>query len=126
MTWNVAPYFCVRDVVASANFYRDRLGFTYKRFWGDPPGFAMVARSGIWIMLSQLDPPATNRNASVDPEGQAWDAYIWVEDADAFAAEFRGKGVTIARDLVDQPYGCRDFEVHDLDGYNLCFGHTTT
>jgi hypothetical protein len=28
--WSVAPYFIVDDVVASANFYRDTLGFQYR------------------------------------------------------------------------------------------------
>jgi bleomycin resistance family protein len=42
MTWNVAPYFIVDDVVAAANFYRDKLGFDYERFWGDPPCVCMV------------------------------------------------------------------------------------
>ena len=35
------------------------------------------------------------------------------------------KGVTIARGLCDQPYGCRDFDVEDCNGYRLCFGHDT-
>jgi hypothetical protein len=53
--WNIAPYFIVDDVVSSANYYRDKLGFQYKRFWGEPPCFCMVCRSGIVIMLKQLE-----------------------------------------------------------------------
>jgi predicted enzyme related to lactoylglutathione lyase len=122
--WNVAPYFIVQDVVASANYYRDKLGFHYERIWNDPPSFCMVKRSGIIIMLAQLDEPAAIRpNRFVDPEGGAWDAYIWIDDADALRAEFKSRGVTIARDVFDQPYGCRDFEVDDCNGYRLCFGH---
>ena len=37
--WSVAPYFIVDDVVATANYYRDELGFTYDRFFGEPPAF---------------------------------------------------------------------------------------
>jgi hypothetical protein len=48
---HVAPYFIVDDVFATANFYRDNLGFRYERFWGDPPCFCMVKRNGIVIML---------------------------------------------------------------------------
>jgi predicted lactoylglutathione lyase len=55
MTWSVAPNFIVDDVVVAANFYRDKLGFRYERFWGDPPRFCMVQRSGIVIMLNQFD-----------------------------------------------------------------------
>ena len=121
--WNIAPYFLVDDVVATANDYRDRLGFHYERFWGDPPAFCMVKRSGIVIMLSQLDRTGAVRpNHLADPHGEAWDAYIWVEDADALFAEFKAKGVKITRELCDQPYGCRDFDVEDCNGYRLCFG----
>lgn len=125
--WSIAPYFIVDDVVASANFYRDRLGFRYERFYGEPPSFCMVWRRGIVIMLAQLEKRGLARpNRTVDPEGGAWDAYVWVDDADALLAEFRERAVTIARDICDQPYGCRDFEIDDLSGYRICFGHSTT
>ena len=35
--WSIAPYFIVDDVVTTANYYRDQLGFHYERFWGEPP-----------------------------------------------------------------------------------------
>ena len=122
--WTVAPYFIVDDVVASANWYRDKLGFQYERLWGDLPAFCMVKRRGIIIMLSQFRPAiAPNPNRLRDPRNEAWDAYIWMEDADALNAEFKAKGVTIARDLCDQAYGMRDFDIEDCNGYRLCFGH---
>jgi hypothetical protein len=124
--WTVAPYFIVDDVVATANYYRDKLGFSYDRFWGDPPGFCMVQRRGIIIMLSQFRPPISpSPNRLADPENEAWDAYVWTEDADALRAEFGARGVTIARDICDQPYGMRDFDIEDCNGYRLCFGHDT-
>lgn len=124
--WGIAPYFIVDDVTVSADYYRDKLGFRYERLWGDPPAFCMVIRGGIVIMLSQIagaGGPRPNRLA--DPDGEAWDAYIWVDDADALHAEFASRGVTIVRAPCDQPYGCRDFEVEDCNGYRLCFGHNT-
>ena len=121
--WTVAPYFIVDDVVATANYYRDKLGFTYERFWGQPPSFCMVRRSGVVIMLSQLAKQGIMRpNRLADPQGEAWDAYVWIEDADALHAELVSKGVKIPRGLCDQPYGCRDFDVEDCNGYRLCFG----
>jgi hypothetical protein len=36
-----APILLVADVVASAAYYRDQLGFTCDRFWGEPPCFCM-------------------------------------------------------------------------------------
>jgi predicted enzyme related to lactoylglutathione lyase len=121
--WSIAPYFVVDDVVTTANYYRDKLGFRYERFWGEPPCFCMVQRSGIVIMLGQLEVTGVMRpNRTVDPERGAWDAYIWIDNADALYAEFKSKGVIIARDVCDQPYGCRDFDVDDCNGYRLCFG----
>ena len=122
--WTIAPYFIVDDVVATAGYYRDALGFQYERFWGDPPSFCMVRRRGIIIMLSQLPAAGAARpNRLADPEGGAWDAYIWSEDADALRSEFGARGVRIAREICDQPYGMRDFDIEDCNGYRLCFGH---
>src|SRR5262245_28767573 len=121
--WRIAPFFIVDDVVATANFYRDKLGFRYERFWGEPPCFCMVWRAGVVIMLSQFPKTGLMRpNRLADPSGEGWDAYVWVDDADALVAEFRDKGVKIARDICDQPYGCRDFDIEDCNGYRLCFG----
>ena len=121
--WSIAPYFIVDDVVTTANFYRDKLGFQYDRFWGEPASFCMVARNGVVVMLAQFETIGVMRpNRFVDPEGSAWDAYIWIENADALNAEFKAKGVNIIRDVCDQHYGCRDFDVEDCNGYRLCFG----
>ena len=122
--WTIAPYFLVDDVVATATYYRDKLGFHYERFWGDPPAFCMVQRSGIVIMLSQSNEKGLGRpNHFADPNRDAWDAYVWIEDADALQAEYNSRGVKISREICDQPYGCRDFDVEDCNGYRLCFGH---
>jgi predicted enzyme related to lactoylglutathione lyase len=122
--WSIAPYFLVDDVVATANFYRDKLGFHFDRFWGEPPCFCMVRRGGITIMLKQVEKAGLMRpNGQADPEEGSWDAYLWVDDADALHSEFTSRGVKIARALCDQGYGCRDFDVEDCNGYRLCFGH---
>ena len=67
-------------------------------------------------MLAQLEAPDAMRpNRMVDPEGSAWDAYIWIDNTDALYAEFKSKGVKIAREIGDQIYGY--FEVDDCNGY---------
>jgi predicted enzyme related to lactoylglutathione lyase len=121
--WSIAPYFFVPDVVVAANYYRDTLGFSYDRFWGEPPAFCMVQRGGIVIMLSRIEDALHVRpNGLGNPQEGAWDAYIWVDDADALHAEFVSKGANIVRGICDQEYGCRDFDVLDCNGYRLCFG----
>lgn len=124
--WFIAPYFLVDDVRASAEYYRDRLGFQFERFWGEGPDFTMVYRRGITIMLSRVEgarPQPNGRVAGVGGDDAPWDAYIWVDDADALFAEYQAAGVRIVRPICDQPYQCRDFDIEDLNGYRLCFGH---
>ena len=115
------------DVATTANYYRDKLGFQYERFWGEPPCFCMVYRNVIVIMLRQVSAKGVMRpNHIADPESDAdWDAYIWVDDADALYGEFTAKGVKITRGICDQPYGCRDFDVEDCNGYRLCTSMAT-
>ena len=75
--WSIAPYFVVDDIVATANFYRDKLGFTYDRFHGETPSFTIVWRS--CAMLRSVGSPGFVRpNQVPDASGDfAWDAYIW-------------------------------------------------
>lgn len=123
--WGIAPSFIVEDVVATGNYYRDTLGFHYDRFWGEPPSFCMVYRSGIVIMLGKIEQSGFMRpNGKIDPTGKeyGWDAYIWIDNADALYSEYKSKNVKIMRDICDQEYGCRDFEIEDCNGFRLCFG----
>ena len=49
----IVPTFLVADVIASAEHYRDALGFSFDRFWGDPPQFVFVERDEARIGLMQ-------------------------------------------------------------------------
>ena len=40
----IAPYFLVRDVVKAAEYYRDVLGFTVRRYFGYLIAFGSTAR----------------------------------------------------------------------------------
>jgi predicted enzyme related to lactoylglutathione lyase len=124
--WHIAPVLVVDNVQIAADFYRDKLGFGYERIWGEPPCFCMVERSGVVIMLKELSVKGRVRpNRLVDPDEETWDAYLWIDDADALYKEYKQKGVNVTREICDQEYGCRDFEIEDCNGYRLCFGHNT-
>ncbi len=116
-----APVLLVADVVAAAEYYRDKLGFEIPRYWGEPPCFCMPQRDGHIVMLSQVEDPK-----HVVPHYKAvenmWNAYFWVDDAEAFHAEFVERGATIDYGLCVQPYGVKEFGVQDLDGYDIAFG----
>ena len=116
-----APILLVKDVIASANYYRDKVGFAYEQFWGEPPCFCILWRDKFNLMLSQVDDPK-----SIIPHYKVvermWNVYFWVNDADALYAELKSRGATIDYELCDQPYGCREFGIQDLDGYDIAFG----
>ena len=118
----IAPVFFVSDIRRAAAYYRDQLGFAYDRLWGDPPGFCMVRRDGFTLMLKQARDRARVRPNGADHE--MWDAYVWVEDADALHAEVAARGASIHYKPEDQEdYGNREFAVRDPDGYVVAFGH---
>lgn len=116
-----APVLLVRDVVAAANHYRDALGFTYDRFWGEPPDFVILRRDGLHLMLSRA-PLGT----PVVPHWQVnpgmWNVYFWVDDVDALFAEFTRRGAKIDYGLGNKPYDVREFGIQDLDGHDIGFG----
>lgn len=119
----INPYFLVDDVYASAEHYRDVLGFGFEQFWGEPPAFVMVKRERIQIMLrapSSAGERVVRPNRSV--VDHTFDAYIYVKDVDALYAEFAGRGARLLCEPCDQPHDCREFEVADMNGYILCFG----
>ena len=116
-----APILLVADVETSANYYRDQLGFSYERFWGDPPGFCILDRDNFSVMLA-----LAKETKSIVPHYKAiegmWNIYFWVTDAESLYKDFKARGASIAYELHDTSYGCREFGVKDIDGYIIALG----
>ena len=118
----VSPRFLVADIHRAADYYRDALGFTIGRMWGDPPSFCIPHRDGLMVMLGP--PVEAGRIQAKGADGETWDAYFHVEDANALHAEFAARGALIVHPPVDRDYyGCREFAVQDPDGHILAFAH---
>ncbi len=119
-----APFFIVNDVVATSQYYRDKLGFTIDLTIGNPPSYALVRRNTIRMMfrqaLTSLRPAELSNTGTVR---NTLDAYIWVSDVDALAEELRAVGgVTIVAPPYDADASRREMMVRDLNGYLICFG----
>jgi predicted lactoylglutathione lyase len=116
-----APVLLVSDVVASANYFRDAVGFTYDKFYGEPPHFCIAQRDGHYVMLAKVDDPR-----QIKPNWkivhQMWNAYFWVDDAKALFDELVASGAKIDYDLGVKPYGILEFGIQDLDGHDIGFG----
>jgi catechol 2,3-dioxygenase-like lactoylglutathione lyase family enzyme len=106
----------VTDIKASEAFYREKLGFRPGLFFGEPPTFCLMSRDSVALYLD------LSRTPRPTPLNQYWAVYLYVDDVDGFAAELRARSVTIDREVEDQPYGCRDFDIRDPDGYIIGIG----
>ena len=121
----VSPLFIVRDVPAALAYYRDRFGFDIT-FQGPEPSdifFGIVQRGRAMIMMKAIDvDPVPNATRDIGHGIARWDAYVYVPDPDALAAEFSSRGVEFLTPLGDNDDGLRGFEARDADGYVLFFG----
>ena len=88
-----ATVFVVQDVLRAVEHYRDVLGFQTGFTYGQPVFYAGVERDGVMIHLQAAS--ETKRQ----PGHGAVNVFV-----------------------KDYPYGMRDFDIHDLDGNQLCFG----
>lgn len=119
----MVPYFLVEDVFATAEFYRNVLGFTFDEFFGDPPSFTIVARDDVSIMFRQAWPVkrgVARPNRTVMNE--AFDAYVYVSNVDELATELRAKQADIVEGPVNRIYRMRELLVRDCNGLILAFG----
>ncbi|MEO1748777.1 MAG: VOC family protein [Pseudomonadota bacterium] len=115
-----APVLLVRDLEASAAYWRESLGFK-ARLWGEPPNFAILKRDACFVMLSLAPADHTNQpNWKI--VHHMWNAYFWVDDAKAIYEEFIANGARIDYELHEKPYGVLEFGIQDLDGHDIAFG----
>src|SRR5947209_9724704 len=96
-----APVLHVADVVGTAAFYRDVLGFTWD--FGDE-AYAVVWRDNSAVHFVKDDMP---------PRGIH--LFQWVRDVDAYYKEILDRGANIAKEPANQPYGIREFGLTDID-----------
>jgi catechol 2,3-dioxygenase-like lactoylglutathione lyase family enzyme len=106
------PALAVSDVLAAAEFYTTKLGFTLAFTWGDPPEMAGVNLGHVQMFLERGTP---------GPDGCS--VFFVVGDADELYEYHRANGVEIVEPPGDRAYGIRDYLIRDLYGYRLGFGH---
>jgi len=113
------PVIWVADVQASAEFFRDALGFAIDFLHGHPAFYGSVSRDGACVHLKFVHEPVLAVGAH-DRDGFIT-ALINVENVKALYAEYVTAGVTFAQKLKKQAWGARDFIVRDADGNGISF-----
>ncbi len=105
----------VADPQASAEYYRDVLGFSISFLWEDPPSYAVINRDdAVGIHFTK------HENFKLSESTPA--IYIFVHDPDALYEEYQRSGVKIVEPINDTEYKMREFVVEDINGYKLVLG----
>ena len=110
----------VPDVGATLAFYRDLLGFNVDFDAGSPPVHARVS-SG------DAAAPGTARirfELASAPLAEPRSCYLYVyvgRALDDLFAAYKNRGVEIVDVPRDRPWGLRQFEIRDCNGYVLTF-----
>jgi len=115
------PQFTVPDVVRTAEYYRDVLGFQIAGYWGTPPVFAIVWRDRVEVFFNRADqsPARTGR-----AEG-AYDAYFRVAGVAELATQLRTLGADIVEGPATRVYQQLELVIRDCNGLILTFGEDT-
>ena len=112
----VNPVLPVKNVIESARFYEEALGFKVDIIWEDP-AYACISRDSVVIEFGE---------ARQDSVGSSV-CYIRLENVDDFYEALKSQPafhhqIEFVGDLADRHYGSRDFRIRDNDGNLLIFG----
>jgi hypothetical protein len=112
----IAPQLVVTDVVKTAEYYRDVLGFSIIDYFLDPPVYAMVRRDGFEIHFGKSNSNSIQTNENI--RKGSTDLVIWVPEIDLFFEELRARSAVISEGIIKRVYG-REFVIRDCDGHAI-------
>lgn len=115
----VSPFFIVKNLEVSINYYVDQLGFEIVyQTPSDEPFFVIVRRDNAQFMLKNItEDLKTFPNPKVHPLAR-WDAYIYVSNPEEL---FKQK-VVFKSKLSETDDEMLGFEVEDPDDYVIFIG----
>ena len=127
VTWRSIPVLGVRDVKATAEYWREVLGFELDAESGVFMGVGDDEAGGVYGIV-QRDGAEVHfqirRGALPDGprERIETDVYLRVDDVDALHQELVGLGAKVWGPPSTAPYGLRELRVEDLNGFRITFG----
>lgn len=105
----------VHDLVGTARFYRDALGFTIHEI--PDPGWLFFVRDECFIMAGRCPeslPPA-------DLGEHSYFAYVEVDNITGLYASVHAYGVEIVKPLTTEPWGMVEFGIRTPEGHRMMF-----
>ena len=121
MTDKITPYLLYEDCDAALAWLAKAFGFKETlRFVGEEGyvNHAEMELDGASIMMG--DPGGDYRNPK--RLGQTTvQLHVYVDDVDAHLERAKSAGATVVRELKDEEYGDRRYDVEDLEGHRWSF-----
>ena len=119
---SVAAHLYVRDLKASADFFRTKLGFAIDFIYGDPPFYGQLSRDNAQLALRSMDESFFAEDIR-QREGLL-SASITLASADEIKQLFltyQAADVPLAQSLRNEPWQAKTFIVQDPDGNLILF-----
>jgi len=122
---NLSPLLAARNMKETIEFYKNSLGFKMGMAFPDAnnPEYVDLTKDGMVLMFI----PAESHGISSE-EKLGIGVYLYMQidgDIDEYYEELKKRGVRIAVDIKDEPFGVRDFTIEDPNGYKLTFNQVT-
>ncbi len=112
---HASAIFPVDQPLESAMYYQEVLGFKIAFTWEDPPSYVVVNRDeAVSIHFSKREDEFIPSKAHVALN-------IFVHDVDALHEEYQKSGANITNEIANRPWGMRDFDITDPNGFILSF-----
>jgi len=121
----LSPTLAVRNMKETIEFYKNSLGFKVGMAFPDAnnPEYVDLSKDGMVLMFI----PAQNLGIGREEKlGIGVNLYLQIDgDIDEYYDELKKRGVRIAVEIKDEPFGIRDFTVEDVDGYQMTFNQVS-
>lgn len=114
--YSIHPVIHTATMAATLHFYQQQLGFDLSYVDREPPTFAILSRGEWSFERAELHIISSPTRA---PAGELY--FLIGMSADHLHDEFTAKGVSIALPLETKPYGRREFQITDPNGWRLTF-----
>ncbi len=108
----------VKNLSKTAKFY-EALGFETRK---KESSHLTVYSNWFWtdfLAVDRDERAALGKTGQLGSKGAGMFVYLSVDDVDQFHKELLSKGLKPSTKPQDQPWGNREFILHDPDGYNL-------
>jgi catechol 2,3-dioxygenase-like lactoylglutathione lyase family enzyme len=109
------PVIATSDVIETARYFEEVLGFERLWVWGDPPDYAGL-KAGAAHLYINYDPDLAE---AIGEDGLAPEIFLWVDDIESVYARHRDNGAEVIEELTEKPWRAKQYVVLEPNGYRI-------